>query len=254
MASNQQITLFDIPCREPRKTWSLNPWKIRMLLNYKGLDYKTEWLEYPDIHARLSPHLAPNPPGALADYTIPTIHIPHPTDPSQPGEYIMESLAIARRLEALHPSPPLPIDSKALAYFTANYGDLMTRLRGFWAVEIPRRLLNPPSAAYWRPHREALFGQTLEAMEAEHGGPEEPFRRAEGRFREVTALLKEDEGGPFFEGATVGYADFVWAGFLLFVRAIGEEGYRRVLEGSGDPGVHERLLEAVGAWTERDSW
>lgn len=29
------------------------PRKTRLLLNYKGLDYKTEWVEYPDIKPRL---------------------------------------------------------------------------------------------------------------------------------------------------------------------------------------------------------
>lgn len=166
----------------------------------------------------------------------------------------MESLAIARRLEALHPSPPLPIDSKALAYFDANYNTLMFHFRGLYLVELPRRVLNPPSVAFWRPSREAMLGQTLEELEAQHGGPEEPFRRIEGILGEVTGLLKEDGSGPFFEGGRVGYADFVWAGFLLFVRAIGEEELQKVLERSGDRGVHERLLEAVGGWTERDSW
>ena len=39
---------------------------------------------------------------------------------------------------------------------------------------------------------------------------------------------------------------FLWVGFLLFVRAIGDEEYQKVLERSGGREVHERLLEVVG--------
>lgn len=31
----------------------LNPWKTRFLLNYKNLNYKTEWTEYPDLRKKL---------------------------------------------------------------------------------------------------------------------------------------------------------------------------------------------------------
>lgn len=58
--------LFDLPTKAPRKAWSLNPWKCtatlsctaklnadyplaRLVLNYKGIDYETEWTAYPDI-------------------------------------------------------------------------------------------------------------------------------------------------------------------------------------------------------------
>lgn len=67
--ASEQIVLFDLASRPPRSTWSLNPWKsdtppldqntqadkltARLLLNYKGLNYRTEWLEYPEIQPRL---------------------------------------------------------------------------------------------------------------------------------------------------------------------------------------------------------
>ncbi|PSN72789.1 hypothetical protein BS50DRAFT_568392 [Corynespora cassiicola Philippines] len=44
-----QVILYDIPSKEPKTCWSLNPWKPRLILNYKGIDYKTEWVEYPDL-------------------------------------------------------------------------------------------------------------------------------------------------------------------------------------------------------------
>ena len=68
-----EIILFDLPSRAG-KAWSLNPWKSKLLLpfksgdpamtmtdptltpflarlalNYKGLPYRTEWIEYPDL-------------------------------------------------------------------------------------------------------------------------------------------------------------------------------------------------------------
>ncbi|KAH7153819.1 hypothetical protein DER46DRAFT_611994 [Fusarium sp. MPI-SDFR-AT-0072] len=52
--SENEITFFDIPSRSPQVCWSMNTWRTRLLLNYKGLDYKTEWLEYPEIKERLS--------------------------------------------------------------------------------------------------------------------------------------------------------------------------------------------------------
>lgn len=58
--SSGTYTLFDIPTRTPRVCWSMNTWRsksdwsnryigtqteeARLLLNYKGLDYKTEWV------------------------------------------------------------------------------------------------------------------------------------------------------------------------------------------------------------------
>ena len=64
--ASKQITLFDLRSKEPNRTWSLNPWKsehalivtengtpllivlriARLVLNFKGLDYKTEWVKY----------------------------------------------------------------------------------------------------------------------------------------------------------------------------------------------------------------
>lgn len=74
-ARQDEITLFDLPSRPPGGCWSLNPWKseqqqqpiqqverpdtdcvsARMALNYKGLAYKTIWVEYPDVQPLLKP-------------------------------------------------------------------------------------------------------------------------------------------------------------------------------------------------------
>lgn len=60
-----KIVLYDLPSKKG-VAWSFNPWRsmqcslylhknqrlsliARMILNFKGLDYETQWVEYPDI-------------------------------------------------------------------------------------------------------------------------------------------------------------------------------------------------------------
>lgn len=76
---SNEIILYDLPSTAKCACWSLNPWKgmhgiasilmdcigqvgddftdllamtARLALNYKGLPYKTEWVEYPDLKGR----------------------------------------------------------------------------------------------------------------------------------------------------------------------------------------------------------
>ena len=49
---NEEFVLFDIPGKDGL-AWSPNVWKVRAVLNYKKLPYKTEWIEFPDIEPKL---------------------------------------------------------------------------------------------------------------------------------------------------------------------------------------------------------
>lgn len=239
MAGQQKIILFDLASRDGNKCWSLNPWKTRFLLNFKGLDYDTGWLEYPDLKTRLSPHL----PHAAA-YTSPTIVY---TD----GSYVADSRVIAGLVERDHPSPPLHLDAPCLGRLEALMGDIMAALRGNYIPIIPRRLLNEPSVPFWYRTREEKFGVKLDDLERAEGG-EAGWARAEPLLQKVTGWLKEDAGGPFFMGKTPSYADFVWAGFLIFWQRIGEDRFGPLLVRTGDPAAHEALLAAVEPWSKRN--
>jgi hypothetical protein len=68
-----ELTLFDIKSKDHCACWSPSVWKsmscsssqscienplayqrpARLVLNYKGLDYQTTWLEYPEIEPML---------------------------------------------------------------------------------------------------------------------------------------------------------------------------------------------------------
>ncbi|KXX80634.1 Maleylacetoacetate isomerase [Madurella mycetomatis] len=256
--SSGQIVLFDIPSKAPRKTWSLNPWKTRMLLSYKGLDFKTEWvmnppflhqasatrslLEYPEIRPRLEPHLPPHEdePG----YTIPTIMLPD-------GRYVMDSLKIAEVIEAEYPTPSVHLDSPYHTKVRDFVRDIMGRLQPVYVVHVVKRILDEPSVPYWNRTRAEYVGMPLDQYEKENP-VDKCWEKAAPVMKGVTALLEENSQGPFFMGSEVSYADFAWGGFLIFIRSIGEEMLEELLKVSGNAKVHLDLLEALSPWTERD--
>lgn len=44
-----EYVLYDLPNPGRNSCWSVNTWKTRAALNFKGIPYKTEWVEFPDI-------------------------------------------------------------------------------------------------------------------------------------------------------------------------------------------------------------
>ena len=168
----------------------------------------------------------------------------------------MDSLKIAHALEERYPDPPLRMDSPYLTKLVNEKDGLMAPLRaamfGNFVARVPEVLLNEASIPYWEETRNKRVGMPIKEYEALHGGKAGFEAAGRGGMKEVTAMLKEHPEGPFFEGKEVGYADFVWAGFLLFLKRGGEDLYEGAVEVSGDRSVHDALLEAVRPWAERD--
>ncbi|KAI1082070.1 putative glutathione S-transferase [Whalleya microplaca] len=238
--SAEKIVFFDLPSKPPCKGWSLNPWKTRFALNFKGIDYKVEWVEYPDIKPKFQGHFAKEP----SLYTIPTVILPD-------GTWVMDSWEIAAALEKSHPEPSLHLDSPYEPKLKALLPQIVTPLRPVYIPLVPNRLLNEASIPYWVETREKLAGMPLDRYGVELGG-EKAWKAAQPHLETVTAWLKENGDGPYFLGKTVSFTDFVWAGFLIFLRRIGEDVYEKALEVTGDKEVHLKLLEGVKPWAQRD--
>ncbi|KAK3497887.1 uncharacterized protein B0T23DRAFT_452053 [Neurospora hispaniola] len=244
---DQQITFFDIPSKDGR-TWTLNPWKTRFALNYKSLPYHTQWLEYPDIRPTLSPHLPPAAPEpSTSSYTIPAIRFPD-------GTYMMDSKTIAVALEERYPAPQYPslhLDTPALAKLESLMPGMMGKLVGVFVPGAVKNILGPKSQPYFISTREAAFGMSIDELQKTQGGVQ-AYEKIREELQEATALLKQNTAGPFFEGDKVSYADFVWAGFLLFMKYADAEGFDKLLEATGDKEANERLLEGVKPWARDD--
>lgn len=241
--SSGTYTLFDIPTKSPQVCWSMNTWRTRLLLNYKGLDYKTEWVEYPNISVRLGQHVPPNEGGP--PFTLPAIQTPS-------GSYVMDSYKIADLLEEQYPEPSLPLNTPTQSRFRDIMIELMSQLRPIYIPRIAQRVLGSESLDFFIASRQNDVGMPLDEYEKQQGPG--AFERAEPFMRQLTALLNEtSSSGPFFLGESVSYTDFMWAAILLCFKCIGDDMYEGVLKISGDAEAHAKLLDALSAWTARNN-
>ncbi|CAG9986548.1 unnamed protein product [Clonostachys byssicola] len=235
------ILLYDIPTKDPQRCWSFNLWKTRLLLNFKGLDYTTQWVEYPDIRPLLEKHL----PGE-EEYTLPTIHL------LKDDTYIMDSLKIARHIEAIHPEPPLYLDSPLIDQLWQHLRGVLIAIQPIHIHLIATRLLSEKSTPYFFETREKDIGKSTAEWYREHEGT--AWEKSTPHFSAITALLKETDG-PFFMGGVVSYVDFIWAAVLLFFKTLGDDVFANVLKASGDDGESfKALLEAVQPWSARNDF
>ncbi|EHK20854.1 uncharacterized protein TRIVIDRAFT_77999 [Trichoderma virens Gv29-8] len=238
--SSSTYTLFDIPTKAPQVCWSMNIWRTRLLLNYKGLDYKTEWVEYPDIGPRLIQHVPPNERGPK--FTLPAIQMPD-------DSYVMDSYKIADIIEEKYPEPKVLLNTPVQARFRNSMIKFMEELTPIYVPGVAQKILGEESLDFFHTTRQEDVGMPL----YDYGKQNSPgaFERAEPFAREITALLNETSG-PYFLGDTVSYADFMWAGILLFFKCLGTEEYQQVLKGTGDAAAHTRFLDALSPWTEKN--
>ncbi|KAJ4380658.1 hypothetical protein N0V86_004019 [Didymella sp. IMI 355093] len=240
-----QTILYDLPTKQGT-AWSLNPWKTRLILNFKGIDYKTEWVEFPDVEPKMkSLGLAPNPkdaPGYFADYSIPAIKY-------EDGSCQMDSWLIAHELEKRYPSPSLHLDDPVNIKIRDQISHILGPIFLQFLLTIPA-LLPERSQEYFYRTREAELGKPLSEVHKEAlANAEEGWKKAEESLKEVADLLKKHEG-PYFLGKTVSYADFIFVSALYFVKCISEEAYQRML--SLDPSI-SKVYEASEQWFTKDN-
>ncbi|KAH0841280.1 hypothetical protein AYO21_04880 [Fonsecaea monophora] len=238
---SDEVILYDLPSKGGF-SWSLNPWKTRLVLNYKGIPYKTEWVEYPDLKPTFTKFGIPPNTNQPWEYTSPAVRLPS-------GEYVMESRAIVDKLEKLYPSPPLYLDSPYLARVEQLLPKVATAFRPIFMPGVPKTFLNPPSYAYFVASREKSVGMTLDEYEAKNA--EQAWKDVEAPVKELGELYAENPDGPFLMGKQLSYADIMVLGFLRMIDRLGHKERFLALEG-GDK--LRALYEASAKWLERDSY
>ncbi|KIV88054.1 hypothetical protein PV10_08984 [Exophiala mesophila] len=234
-----EIVFFDLPSRAG-KAWSLNPWKTRLALNYKGLPYRTEWIEYPDLRPTFQGlGIPPNETGFA--YSSPAIGLPD-------GSYVMESRKIASALEERYPTPSLHLDSPYLPRVEAVLSKLLPGLRPIFVPLVPKVFLNPRSQEYFIPDRERTFGKSLDEVSQ---GADQAAEDSRPYVAQLAELLRENQDGPFFAGKQVGYADFMVVAFLRMLTLLGAAD--KLWKEDGEKEL-KGLYQACEKWLERDSY
>jgi len=240
------VILYDIPSREPRTCWSLNPWKTRLALNYKGIDYETEWVEYPDLAPTFKSFgLEPNEPEATRQYTSPAIKL----DDGTKTTYMMDSSKIIAALETFSPTPSLHLESDILHQVEEQIPNVRGALAAYWMPNIPRDILGPRSAEYFYRTRAERIGKSLQEMEKRGlEKPDKGWEDARPAIEKMAELLKKN-GGPFFMGSTVSYSDFVLVSMMYMYKKVDQSLFDRFV--SYDP-VFTKLFDACAQWYERN--
>lgn len=221
----------------------------RYTLNLKGLAYKTEWVEYPDIEA-LCKKIGAAPTGKWPDgtdyYSLPVIY-----DPST-KKVVSDSFAIARYLDETYPTTPtlVPAGTAALQTLFLSWA---------WdAIGLPTfalgaatlcKGLNPASQTYFREKRERQIGAPLEALAS---APEEKLAALEGNLEKLKGFIEANGEGKtaFLGGDNVTFADIQVAAFLLTVRLVVPETWAKISKFQG--GKWAQLLERLSSYEAVD--
>ncbi|KAE8449363.1 hypothetical protein EG329_008264 [Mollisiaceae sp. DMI_Dod_QoI] len=233
-----EIVLYDLACTK-NVCFSPVVWRIRLMLNYKRIPYKTIFLEFPDIEPTLKGlGLVPSesPSGVKNKYTVPAIqHVPTNT-------YIMDSFPIAQFLESTYPDPPVPLASELGAEIETQARAVVGKI--FRTSVMPREIniLSPRAQEYFRRTREAMLGRRLEDL-LDLDKEEQSWNAASDSIRAVGELMRTHKAdGPFVLGAQPSYTDFFIAGSLQSARMVDEEVFQRNNKYPGFKDIYEVCL------------
>lgn len=222
-------------------------------LNLKSIPYRTEWVELPDVKATRIAH-GVAPVRSHADntdfHTLPMIHDPNTST------YVGDSFDIAVYLDAQYPDssngkPRLmaPGTIGVHRVFNAHVDALFTR---HVILAMEGLLFNPATAEASKAEfaRRANVGswEDLRVKGSARAKLLEAFQAELEAFGRLWPQGGGDGGGPFLEGETVGYADFIVGGWLGMLSVTLPE-WGQLCEWQG--GRWGRLHEALRPWAEQ---
>ncbi|KAH7916806.1 hypothetical protein BJ138DRAFT_1096937 [Hygrophoropsis aurantiaca] len=213
------IIFYDIPSKLPNKAWSPNTWKTRFALNIKGVPYKTEWVELPDIEA-IALTIGASPTGMRRNgnpfYTLPIIQDPNT------GKVISDSFTIAEYLDATYPDRTtlFPAGTKALI---AAFEDEVQRARegmNFLQMTLTCSLLNAPSEDFFRESRERIFGKKLGELSPAGEKRDADLAMTKKKGFAILDNRLSKSHGRYVMDDIISFADVILGAWLLWIKNI----------------------------------
>lgn len=194
-------------------------------MNLKGLSYKTEWVDFPDIEAHCKRLGISSTGKSLWDgsdlYTLPAIH-----DLST-GVVLADSIAIAKYLDATYADTPQLFPDGTLGLQEAFTDAFQSSIQPIYPIigiiTLPQ--LYSPGAAYIRKTREQLFGMTFEELTPKGDKAVEEWGKFKNGFDKVDGwFAKTDNIGPYILGDVISWGDIVVASIAIWLKLVfGEE-------------------------------
>ncbi|KAF8997165.1 hypothetical protein BDQ17DRAFT_1411488 [Cyathus striatus] len=204
------ITFYDIHTTSPNTAWSPITWKVRFILNYKNLPYKTVYVEFPNIE-ETSKKLGIPPTSTKKDgspyYTLPTIY------DSSTNKALADSLRIAQYLDATYPDTPAVVmkgtEVLSLAYVDMFYGKFAPLY--MCLLKPVEKTVTPRSAEYLS--RRSFFGKTwAELMMLTKEDEEEGLKKVKEALTSIDGWFKSaGQEGNFIMGEKPMFVDFAVA-------------------------------------------
>ncbi|KAK7043042.1 hypothetical protein VNI00_008780 [Paramarasmius palmivorus] len=222
----------------------------RYALAYKGLKFRTIWVEFPDIES-MCRKLGVLPTATRRDgspwYTLPAIY-----DPST-GVALSESFLIAEYLDKQYPDSPRLMPDGTIALHTAFNEAFKAKLGAVVRFVLPKLpgILNPVSAEFIERTRAAEIGMPLEEFYPRPEAREGIWRKVEEDYSAVAGW--PDEQDKWFMADNVSFADLMVAGRLKFFKVIfGEDSDEWKSIASLGRGRFGRMLEDLEKYECRD--
>lgn len=271
MPSRETIIFYDIASKPPRRTFAANPWKTRLALNYKGVKYRTEWIQMPEITS-LRKQL-----GVPANRTLPD-GTPYHTLPViqdvEVGKLVGDTFEIALYLDSAYPDGRTlfrPNTTGLTAAFNSRVDGIFTK----YAILCSQM----PFDSEVQDAVNAIFAKRAEAMSVnmklddEHmeemmvafeadlgelaksyrhqGGTTDYFWRVGGtdKSQSQRAPSGREDAKPFLDGDEPVYADFIVGAWLkMFEASMPEERWQRVRTWQG--GLWGGIVDSLSRWSE----
>ncbi|EGO21888.1 hypothetical protein SERLADRAFT_451898 [Serpula lacrymans var. lacrymans S7.9] len=213
---SQPIILYDTPSKVPGNAFSGNMLKARRVaqytLAYKGLAFKSVWVELPDVEERMKA-IGAKPTGRRPDgsdfYSLPTIQ-----DPST-GATVSDSFAIAEYLDKTYPSTPAVFPPSTKALISVFDSALMNTIGPVFPVMavVAAPKLYPRTEEYLKRQLEIRMSAKWEDISPVGPKREEGWKNIKAAFGVIDGWYSKS-GGKWIMGDTFSYADVIVAAWM----------------------------------------
>ncbi|KAJ7589058.1 hypothetical protein C8J56DRAFT_937735 [Mycena floridula] len=244
----EPLIFYDIPSTLGG-TWSPNLWKVRYTLNFKGLEYKTVYVEYPDIEPLCiklgAQSTDTKPDGVTPHYTLPVLQ-----DPST-GAVIADSAKIAMYLDEQYPETPRVFAPGTYGLYLAMLHATIQIIGPLFQFARPASatIINQASHEYFYATREVRYGKPLKELYPAPERQAEEWKLVEKAFTKISQWFEKDSLYIMGTGPTFG--DFMLAGYVMWIKQLwGDDSMQWKSMSSLNDGRWAKLVAAMDKYAD----